>query len=176
VKVVVLRVTDDAHDLEATGLPFERELPSERTRRTEVVAGHRLVDDSYRRPVGIAGLEVASGNERRRERLEVVRRDGVEANAPAVLATLNEPVDVDKQAACRTGHRGHRGVRGGTHTWNQHQPFEQLLRQRCERRQRGAAVRAIQLELQNRLTRKSDADRSRRPPLRQPSFIHPSTH
>ncbi len=102
-------------------------------------------------------LEVAPGNEWRRERLEVLRRDAVEANAPAVLGTLHEPLNVDKQAACRAGHRRHRGVRGRTHAWNQHQPLEQPLLQRCELRGRRAAMRAIQPELQNGFTRKSDA-------------------
>ena len=56
----------------------ERELLSDGTAAAEVVPRHRLIDDRHARPALVLELEIAAGNQRRAERLEVLRADPVQ--------------------------------------------------------------------------------------------------
>ena len=111
---------------------------------TEVVPGHRLVDDGHARTSRILEPKVAPGQERRSEGLEVLWRNSVHRNPPAGLRVLAKTLDRGELAAGRARNGRHGSQGSGLHTGNRMDPIDQVLVLRRELISTVAAPRAIQ--------------------------------
>src|SRR5207245_2656271 len=74
-------------------------------RRAEVFQGHALINDGYFRRIGsVVLIEIASGQNRSMERLEVVVGDLVEKDCPVSPRSCRVPIDHDINGASAIAH------------------------------------------------------------------------
>src|SRR5918995_2241298 len=130
----VLRVPDDADDLKAVALPFEREPPTERSTVAKVVARECLIDDRDSRAMLVRGGEVAAFQNWCPHDCEIVGCDPVERDISAILGRLLEARH-GHEPQCLTGIDRRNGAQGrGRDTGNRLQATEERLVEWCQLR------------------------------------------
>ena len=90
--------------------------------------GYRRADDRHPRPTDIARAEIAAGEQRNPQGLEITRRHKVDSGAQALLGLLHMSFRVHKAATRPAAlERSAAGDGGREHSGNRLEPRQQLL-------------------------------------------------